>query len=98
MKQNFRQGNIVAHHLAKDALNLTTFNKTQVPAAPPFCVLESLEKDAEGITTFVKYLSTDVCNVLATMGNQSVLSDTTLPCNQCSLSDAIMICNRMILF
>lgn len=67
-------------------------------AAPPFCVMKSLEKDADEEKVFVKYLTIDACNRLATMGNQSVLNDTSLSCNQSAHDGISKTCNRVIPF
>lgn len=40
--------------------------------------MQQLSKDKEGSVVFVKQISYDACNMLASLGNQSVLHDTCM--------------------
>lgn len=45
-----------------------------------FFVMQQLDKDKEGTISFAKQVLYDTCNMLASLGNQSVLNDTSMEC------------------
>lgn len=70
----FRQGIKAAHQLAKEAMVQAKGKKVVV--IPPDYVESFVNNDLEEQYVFVKYLTLDACNMLANLGNQSVLIDT----------------------
>ncbi|KAK4360202.1 hypothetical protein RND71_019154 [Anisodus tanguticus] len=75
IRHYFRQGNKMAHLLAKEALKQSTINKVKYLVRPPHLVKEKLEVDCRGGTLFVKTINVNTCNMLATYGNLNVLKD-----------------------
>lgn len=53
IRHNFRQGNEVAHELAKEDLTQSTINKVMYYARPPYFAEEKLEVDRRGGNRFV---------------------------------------------
>lgn len=75
IRHNFRQGNEVAHVLAKEALTQSTINKVMYYAWPTYFAEEKLEVDREGGNRFVKFVTVNTSSILANYGNLNVLGD-----------------------
>lgn len=73
---NIREGHEVAHRMEKEALNLPRDHP--LSACPPLYVINKLETDREVLVYFVKKLSTNVCNMLSTLGNLNVFGTSTI--------------------
>ncbi|XP_075105097.1 uncharacterized protein LOC142179285 [Nicotiana tabacum] len=71
IQHNFREGNKVAHKLAKEALNLP--KEHLLLDRPSSYVINKLETYRVGYVYFVKKVSTEVCCKLANLGNINVL-------------------------
>ncbi|OIT21097.1 hypothetical protein A4A49_65458, partial [Nicotiana attenuata] len=71
IQHNVREGNKVAHKLAKEALNL--LKEHLLLERPPPYVINKLETDRTGYIYFIKKLSVVVCCKLANLDNIHVL-------------------------
>ncbi|XP_019266819.1 PREDICTED: uncharacterized protein LOC109244217 [Nicotiana attenuata] len=71
INHNFREGNKVAHRMAKEALKHA--RKHQLFDNPVPFVLNNLAMDKNGYVYLVKNISTNVCCSLAETGNLNVL-------------------------
>ncbi|OIT20644.1 hypothetical protein A4A49_62761, partial [Nicotiana attenuata] len=80
MKHNFREGNKVAHLLAKEALFQPTYNITSFLREPPNFVENMYYKDKEGRNN-VRECTLLACNILASLGNDNALSGIVQVCN-----------------
>nr|XP_009601887.2 uncharacterized protein LOC104097078 [Nicotiana tomentosiformis] len=78
LKYNFREGNEVAHLLAKEVVKDFSPIKYFYYARPPLFVELELIRNKHGIYNSTKYLPTTVCNSIATLGNNNVLKDYAL--------------------
>ncbi|XP_070004941.1 uncharacterized protein [Nicotiana sylvestris] len=74
LQHAFRQWNNIAHQMEKKVADITKEKKLFVE--PPSYVKSLVESKLEEHYVFVKFLSYDDGNTLASLGNQSVLSDT----------------------
>ncbi|KAK4368229.1 hypothetical protein RND71_012021 [Anisodus tanguticus] len=83
VRHNFREGNQIAHRLAKEASSKTLSHKLIMYPRPPVFLLEPLELDKNSTVFCVKIIKENVCNLLARLGNLSVFEDTML-CNMLS--------------
>ncbi|OIT37991.1 hypothetical protein A4A49_61289, partial [Nicotiana attenuata] len=72
MKHNFREGNMVAHKLAKEALHYPSYNISSYFAKPPNFALNVYCKDKYGCNSF-RSCSLNACNILASLGNDNAL-------------------------
>ncbi|OIS98359.1 hypothetical protein A4A49_60973, partial [Nicotiana attenuata] len=70
IQHNFRNGNQVAHKLAKETVNNPKFQAT------PF-VINKLDADRDGYVHLIKTLPTSICIHLANLGNISILKPST---------------------
>lgn len=79
LRHNFREGNKVAHLLAKDAakeqFKQPKSKVTRLHAYAPHFVTQQLISEQSGKWIFVKSLPTTVCNMLRTVGNQNISCD-----------------------
>ncbi|KAK4376718.1 hypothetical protein RND71_003014 [Anisodus tanguticus] len=81
IRHNFRQGNQVAHHLAKEAPTLSRSTAVYHFAIPPCFVMLLLDKDKNSTVFATKELDAKYCNILASFSNLNVLMDITSACN-----------------
>lgn len=81
VRHNFREGNQVAHKLAKESLKLPKKDKSVLLACPTIFVHDELHKDKHGTSTSSKNISVNVCNILVTMGNTNTLNSLSYGCN-----------------
>ncbi|OIT23227.1 hypothetical protein A4A49_64688, partial [Nicotiana attenuata] len=72
MKHNFREGNMVAHKMAKEALKYPTYNITLYFAKPHDFAMDVYCKDQEGCN-YVRSCSMYACNTLASLGNYNAI-------------------------
>nr|XP_009765418.1 PREDICTED: uncharacterized protein LOC104216970 [Nicotiana sylvestris] len=72
MKHNFREGNMVAHKMAKEALKYPSYNITLYFAKPPNFAMDVYCKDQEGCD-YVRSCSVYACNTLESLGNGNAL-------------------------
>nr|XP_016513463.1 PREDICTED: uncharacterized protein LOC107830431 [Nicotiana tabacum] len=78
LKHNFREGNEVAHMLAKEAIKNPPSTKCFFHPCPSFFVEQEVIKNKHGIGDSFKNISTSVCKYLATMGNSNALKTSTM--------------------
>ncbi|OIT01083.1 hypothetical protein A4A49_60035, partial [Nicotiana attenuata] len=71
-KHSFREGNMVAHILAKEALRRTSFNRLCTFCKPPDFVMDVYDKYREGYV-YARSCSSKHCETLITLGNNSAL-------------------------
>ncbi|XP_009792463.1 uncharacterized protein [Nicotiana sylvestris] len=69
LRHNFREGNEIAHLLAKEALKNFKISRCVHHARPPCFVEHQLLKEKHGFSFKLKYVSTSVCEKLAKFGN-----------------------------
>ncbi|XP_019235877.1 PREDICTED: uncharacterized protein LOC109216198 [Nicotiana attenuata] len=81
LKHSFREGNEVAHRLAKEALKKPPSDKCFCLARPPLFVQKELQKDKQDSCNTLRTISTSVCNFLATLGNSNALKSMSNSCN-----------------
>ncbi|XP_019229975.1 PREDICTED: uncharacterized protein LOC109210947 [Nicotiana attenuata] len=81
LRHNFREGNEVAHRLAKEALRKDPSDKCFYLARPPLFVQEEIQKDKQDSCNSLRTMSTNVCNFLATLGNSNALNSMSNSCN-----------------
>lgn len=74
LQHTFRECNKVAHELSK--MEGSDEVKKKVFVKAPFVVSNFVTYDLDKDRSYIKYLPMDACNMLASLGNQSVLSDT----------------------
>ncbi|OIT28623.1 hypothetical protein A4A49_63639, partial [Nicotiana attenuata] len=79
ISHTFREGNKLAHRMAREALSNVKCRDLTILYYPPLFVNEVLQSDVEGITYVTKKLSKDVCYRLAHFENKNVLRD--IVCN-----------------
>ncbi|OIT39476.1 hypothetical protein A4A49_63851, partial [Nicotiana attenuata] len=72
MKHNFREGNMVAHKMVKEALKYPSYNITRYFVSPPTFAMDVYCKDQEGCN-YVRSCSMIVCSTLASLGNDNAL-------------------------
>nr|XP_016459580.1 PREDICTED: uncharacterized protein LOC107783123 [Nicotiana tabacum] len=79
LKHNFREGNMAAHLLAKQAAKNLLSSKCLYHVCPPFFVEQEVIKNKHGVCNSVRSISKNVCNYLTTMDNNSALKTSTMP-------------------
>ncbi|XP_070028689.1 uncharacterized protein [Nicotiana sylvestris] len=79
LKHNFREGNMVAHLLAKQATKNVSTSKYFYHACLPRFVEHEVTKDKNRVCNGIRSMSNNVCNYLATMGNTSALKTSAMP-------------------
>ncbi|XP_070022452.1 uncharacterized protein [Nicotiana sylvestris] len=87
LRHTFRQGNRIAHQLAKgvlerdnQAIGVAGGSKAEKPSkkvfvVPPFDVIDFVESDRLESTSHKKLLCNEACKLLASLGNQYILQD-----------------------
>ncbi|XP_019252871.1 PREDICTED: uncharacterized protein LOC109231684 [Nicotiana attenuata] len=80
LKHSFREGNMVAHLLAKAALMQSSYNKLCVLVLPPEFVIDVYDKDQNGYI-YVRSCSRDHCGHMAALGNDNALHGIILAQN-----------------
>lgn len=76
LKHSFRQGNAVAHVLARKVLMQSNINKLCLFATPSQPAMEQYQRDLEGFSC-VKFTSTHVCTRLAALGNDDAIEGSS---------------------
>lgn len=88
LKYSFREGNMVAHLLAKAALMQSSYNKLCVLVLPPDFVIDVYDKDHDGYIYF-RSCSTDQYGNMAALGNDNALHDIILAQNDLCINDNV---------
>lgn len=80
LRHNFREGNGVAHLLAKEVVNHFKPAKCSYLARTSLFVEIELNRNKQGVSSSTKYLPTLVCNSLAALDNGNILRDYVIFC------------------
>ncbi|XP_070023147.1 uncharacterized protein [Nicotiana sylvestris] len=88
LKHSFREGNMMAHLLAKAALVQRSYNKLCIYVLPPEFVIDVYDKDQDGYI-YVRSCSRDQCGHIIALGNDNALQGIILAYDGICINDNV---------